>query len=63
MSLERSMLIFSDCELLFLIDDIGGNLNIKKCIYDKAGSLSWLDMRQTILKDWKNDFEMCHLKK
>ena len=46
----------SDCELLFLIDNIGGELNIKKCINDKAISLSWLDLRQAILEDWKNDF-------
>lgn len=53
---RKKYAIFSDCELLFLIDDIGGNMNIKKCINDKTGSLSWLDMRQTILKDWKSDF-------
>lgn len=53
---RKKYAILSDSELLFLIDDIGGNLNIKKCINDKAISLSWLDMRQTILKDWKSDF-------
>ena len=53
---RKKYAILSDSELLFLIDDIGGNLNIKKCINDKAISLSWLDMRQTILKDWESDF-------
>ena len=41
---------------LFLIDDIGGNMNMKKSINDKAIASNWLDMRQTILKDWKSDF-------
>lgn len=53
---RKKYAILSDCELLFLIDNIGGKLNIKKCINDKAISLSWLDLRQAILEDWKNDF-------
>lgn len=53
---RKKYAILSDCELLFLIDNIGGELNIKKCINDKAISLSWLDLRQAILEDWKNDF-------
>lgn len=48
--------ILSDSELLFLIDDIGGNLSIKKHISDKAIPLSWLDLKQTILNDWKSNF-------
>jgi len=48
--------ILSDSELLFLIDDIGGNLSIKNHISDKAIPLSWLDLKQTILNDWKSNF-------
>lgn len=53
---RKKYAILSECELLFLIDDIGGNMNIKKSINDKAIASNWLDMRQTILKDWKSDF-------
>lgn len=53
---RKKYAILSECELLFLIDDIGGNMNMKKSINDKAIASNWLDMRQTILKDWKNDF-------
>lgn len=48
--------ILSDGELLFLIDDIGGDLSIKKHISDKAIPLGWLDLKQAILNDWKSDF-------
>lgn len=53
---RKKYAILSECELLFLIDDIGGNMNMKKSINDKAIASNWLDMRQTILKDWKNNF-------
>ena len=53
---RKKYAILSECELLFLIDDIGGNMNMKKSINDKAIASNWLDMRQTILKDWKSDF-------
>lgn len=53
---RKKYAILSECELLFLIDDIGGNMNIKKSINDKAIASNWLDMRETILKDWKSDF-------
>lgn len=53
---RKKYAILSDCELLFLIDDIGGNLKIKKSINDKAIPLNWQGMRQTILKDWKSYF-------
>lgn len=53
---RKKYAILSDCELLFLIDDIGGNLNIKRCINDKAIPLNWLDLRQAILTDWRSDF-------
>ena len=45
-----------DSELLFLIDGIGENPNIKKQIRDKAVPLSWLDLRTLIQNDWRRDF-------
>ncbi len=48
--------MLSDCELLFLIDDVGIDLCIKKQVNDKATPLSWLEFRQAILKDWKSIF-------
>ena len=53
---RKKYAILSDCELLFLIDDIGVDLSLKKHISDKAIPLSWLDLRQEILKDWKSYF-------
>ena len=53
---RKKYAILSECELLFLIDDIGGNLNIKKCINNKTIASNWLNIRQTVLEDWKSNF-------
>lgn len=53
---RKKYFMLSDCELLFLIDDIGMDLSIKKQVNDKAAPLSWLEFRNIILKDWKSDF-------